>query len=116
MKHVKVSELDSKVLPKHERVYASEIWGTESGARNCVVMYNEMEGDGGAQMHTHPESEHIFYVLMGEMSVTDGNERWIVKKGESLIVPPGEPHEARATGDECHYLLVTSPPAIYKED
>jgi len=41
MKLIKVNNLKSKVLPKHERVYAKEIWGKESGAKNCVVLYNE---------------------------------------------------------------------------
>jgi len=116
MELVKVSDLDAKVLPKHERVYAREIWSESRGAEKCVVMYNEMEGDGGAEMHTHSQCEHIFYVLKGKMSVTDGKETVTVSEGESLVVPSGEPHEATGDGEDCIYLLVTAPPAVYSEE
>jgi len=116
MKLIKVNNLKSKVLPKHERVYAKEIWGKESGAKNCVVLYNEMDKTGGAEMHVHADSEHIFYVIEGEMSITDGNETYIIKAGEAAVVEPGEPHEAKGTGKvNCKYLLATSPPATFTD-
>lgn len=116
MKHIIVKNLKSYFPPKHERVYAREIWGKESKTKNCAVVYNEMEKTGGAEMHTHVNSEHIYYVIEGEMSITDGNETYIIKTGEAAVVEPGEPHEAKGTGrGDCRYLIVISPPVTFTD-
>ena len=50
------------------------------------------------------------------MSITDGNETYIIKAGEAAVVEPGEPHEAKGTGrEDCRYLIVVSPPVTFSD-
>jgi len=76
-----------------------------------------MLAHGGAEMHVHQDSEHVFYVLKGELQVDDGKTKKVVTKGQALIVEAGEPHQVTGTGSmDCEYLLVTCPPAIFSHD
>jgi quercetin dioxygenase-like cupin family protein len=73
---------------------------------HCVML-----ASGGAEMHTHPESEHLFYVLRGELKVTNGKETLIVPARQALVIEPNEPHQVTGNGRmDCEYLSITSPP------
>jgi mannose-6-phosphate isomerase-like protein (cupin superfamily) len=78
-------------------------------AGGLTVAYNFMEPDGGAEMHTHEDQNHVFYVLAGEMKVFDGTREQVVPQGSALVVKAGEAHQVTGTGKRpCEYLLVTS--------
>jgi len=81
MRIVQVGGLPVTVLPQHHEVFAREIWGPATGGKKVTVLHNVMLAHGGADMHTHPDSEHIFYVLTGEMKVSDGKQTVILTAG-----------------------------------
>jgi len=105
---IDVSSLISNVPNKHYNLHASKIAALDS-CDGLTVTYNFMEPNGGAEIDTHENKNHVFYVLEGEMQVYDGNTRQLVPKGSALIVNAGEVHQITATGKmHCIYLLVTS--------
>lgn len=111
MKKVDVGAIKPVVLPKHSEVFAREIWGPLSGGKNCCVVHNVMLAYGGAEMHTHDETEHIFYILRGELKVYDGEKTSVFTAGDSFVIEAGEPHEITGTGRmDCEYLAISSPP------
>ena len=74
MRVIEVGGIRTNVLPKHHDVFAREIRGPESGDKKVTVLHNVLLAHGSAEMHVHPESEHIFYVLRGELQVSDGKK------------------------------------------
>lgn len=117
MKEIKVGAIKTKVLPMHKEVFAREIWGPASKGKNVTVLHNYMLASGGAEMHIHEQNEHIFYVLKGELRVSNGNENLVISAGNSLVIEAGEPHEVRGTGNsDCEYICITSPPVIWNTD
>jgi mannose-6-phosphate isomerase-like protein (cupin superfamily) len=114
MRIVQVGALPVTVLPQHHEVFAREIWGPATGGKKVTVLHNVMLAHGGAEMHTHPDCEHIFYVLVGELKVTDGKQTVIVAAGQGLVIEAGEPHQVTGTGNmDCQYIAITSPPVVW---
>jgi quercetin dioxygenase-like cupin family protein len=115
MKVIQIGSLTPEVRPQHYEVFAREVFGPRTGGHNLVMSYCVMLATGGAEMHTHPESEHVFYVLRGELKVTNGKETFIVPAHEALVIEPNEPHSVTGTGRmDCEYLSITSPPVKRK--
>jgi hypothetical protein len=58
----------------------------------------------------HTREDEAFFVLVGELEVTVGDEVFILRPGDSLMAPRDIPHQLRDSGDaENHYLLMFSP-------
>jgi hypothetical protein len=52
----------------------------------------------------------VYFVLAGELEVNVGEERFVLKPGDTLMAPRDIPHQLRNSGNvENHYLLVFSP-------
>ena len=63
--------------------------------------------------HTHTREDEAYFVLIGELEVTVGEEVFILKPGDSLMAPRDIPHQLRNSGNvENHYLLMFSPPGF----
>jgi mannose-6-phosphate isomerase-like protein (cupin superfamily) len=55
--------------------------------------------------HSHPETDELFLVLHGSMSIAFKDREIPLSEGEMLIVPAGIEHKPLAT-EECHILLI----------
>jgi mannose-6-phosphate isomerase-like protein (cupin superfamily) len=55
--------------------------------------------------HQHEETDEVFLVLEGEMSILLRNGRVDMKAGDLYVVPRGVEHKPVAA-QECHVLLV----------
>jgi mannose-6-phosphate isomerase-like protein (cupin superfamily) len=55
--------------------------------------------------HSHPETDELFLVLVGEMVIDfrEGESR--LSAGDMVIIPKGVSHRPRAS-DECHIVLI----------
>jgi quercetin dioxygenase-like cupin family protein len=60
MRIVNVGSLPTAVRPQHHEVFAREIWGPSVGGKKVTVTHSVMLAGGGAEMHVHPDSEHVF--------------------------------------------------------
>jgi uncharacterized cupin superfamily protein len=64
----------------------------------------------GVPRHTHTREDEAYFVLAGELEVIVGDEKFVLRAGDTLMAPRGIPHQLRNSGDaENHYLLVFSP-------
>ncbi len=71
--------------------------GRQDGAPNFSIRVFTLEPGGHTPHHSH-ESEHLNYILEGEGEIMDGNTPRAVRKGDYLLVEPGEHHQYRNTG------------------
>jgi len=70
------------------------------------------EPGGRSIFHSHPHSEHVLYILEGQLTVVDGTKNEATAfQGEALYVPANEGHMAKNRGSvPTRYLAVTAPP------
>jgi mannose-6-phosphate isomerase-like protein (cupin superfamily) len=68
------------------------------------------EPGGRTPWHHHGHAHEMFFVLSGEGKSVCNGEEIPLKKGESLIVRPGNDHEIVNTGSEKLYCLTLMVP------
>ena len=57
-------------------------------------------------LHLHGNSDEVIYVLSGSCEQRVGDETVILKAGDTLRIPAGVPHQAKALGNEPFKSLV----------
>ncbi|XRO77730.1 cupin domain-containing protein [Methanocaldococcus sp. 10A] len=67
-------------------------------------------------LHKHHKSEEIYYILEGKGLMTLGDEKFEVKKGDAIIIPPKTPHKIENIGDVPLKILCCSFPPYSHED
>jgi len=67
-------------------------------------------------LHKHNTSEEIYYILEGEGLMTLGDEKFNVKKADSICIPPGTPHQIKNIGDIPLKILCCCSPAYSHDD
>src|SRR5262245_38365694 len=83
--------------------------GADSGGAYCLLEVGLAPGMS-VPRHTHTREDEAYFVLVGELEVTVGDEVFILRPGDSIMAPRDIPHQLRNSGDaENHYLLVFSP-------
>ena len=89
-----------KVIPEEAlpfSVIAREFVGEEHGASVTFLLVDAPPGTGPSS-HRHPYEE-IFIVQEGEATFFLGEESRVVHAGEVVVVPAGQPHAFKNTGD-----------------
>ena len=98
--------------PDHTGVTSQEIAGKLVGAKMCEVKLGVYESGGRSIVHSHSHSEHVLYILEGQLTMIDGakNEA-TASAGQALYVQAGEVHMAENRGAaRTLYIAVTAPP------
>ncbi|XRP97739.1 cupin domain-containing protein [Methanocaldococcus sp. 16A] len=67
-------------------------------------------------LHKHHKSEEIYYILEGKGLMTLGDEKFEVKKGDAICIPPKTPHKIENIGDVPLKILCCSFPPYSHED
>lgn len=60
---------------------------------------------GAFVRHKHPETDELFLVVSGEMTLHFDDDQVLLKQGELYVVPQGVYHWPEAE-QECHILLI----------
>ena len=89
--------LDWSAVPS-EGVYPGVTRQTIQGARSTVVRYVYQPGAVFPE-HSHAE-EQTTVVLSGRITFLAEGRAIALAAGQSLLVPPNQPHSARVEGDE----------------
>jgi quercetin dioxygenase-like cupin family protein len=104
-----------KYQPKSRRDYFDVgigsvcLSGEDTGGKYCLLEVGLAPGMG-VPRHTHTREDEVYFVLAGELEVIVGEERFVLKPGDTLMAPRDIPHQLRNSGDvENHYLLLFSP-------
>ena len=69
----------------------------------------------GFPTHVHPE-EQISIVSEGEMEITVGEIRGVVRPGDVVIYPSNVPHSGRTFDQRCRLIDIFSPPRAGIQD
>ena len=67
-------------------------------------------------LHLHRVTEEIYYFTQGEGSMRLGDERFSVRAGDSIAIPPGAAHNVRNTGSVRLKILCACAPAYAHDD
>lgn len=68
-----------------------ELVGDDYGGIPASVILVDAPPGTGPRLHKHAYAE-LFFVVEGEATFTDGHEERVVRAGETVIVPPDQPH------------------------
>jgi len=71
---------------------------------------------GSTLLHRHRETEEIYYFTQGTGLMTLGAERFAVRAGDTVCIPPGTPHRLENTGEDALILLCACAPAYSHAD
>jgi len=83
--------------------------GADTGGAYCLLEVG-LAPEMSVPRHTHTREDEAYFVLVGELEVTVGDEIFILRPGDSLMAPRDIPHQLRNSSNvENHYLLVFSP-------
>jgi mannose-6-phosphate isomerase-like protein (cupin superfamily) len=64
----------------------------------------------GEVRHRHHRARQLFYVLKGGLRIERGEAVFELAAGDSLEVPPGEPHRVRNAGEaDASFLVISAP-------
>jgi quercetin dioxygenase-like cupin family protein len=98
--------------PDHIDVTSQEIAGSTVGAKSCDVKLGTYAKGAASIFHAHPHSEHVFYILKGQLTAIDeANNEITAHQQQALYIPAGEVHMVVNRGEEeAVYIAVTAPP------
>jgi mannose-6-phosphate isomerase-like protein (cupin superfamily) len=71
----------------------------ETGGEFSEGHFDLRPGGHAPRPHVHPHQEERFEVLSGSLTALVGDEERVVSAGETLVVPPGTPHQPFNRGD-----------------
>ena len=83
---------------------------TEQWSPRIVAQLNDyhfklVKLQGDFVWHSHADTDEVFVVLKGEMSIDFRDGTATLREGEMMVVPKGFEHKPRAE-EECHVMLV----------
>ena len=84
--------------------------------RNLSLAEARIPPGGETKLHRHPKSEEIYHVLEGKGLMRLGNEEFEIVPGDTILIPPGTPHNVRNTGAGVLRLLCACSPPYSHED
>ncbi|MDO4270559.1 MAG: cupin domain-containing protein [Eubacteriales bacterium] len=85
--------------PDHFGFRAAKLFGAQGELLDGSLAVIEPGGGGPRPAHTHPQRDHLFYVISGEMRIQSGDETTLVRAGEYCRVPGALPHTTDNPGD-----------------
>ena len=72
--------------------------GADSGGAYCLLEVG-LAPEMSVPRHTHTREDEAYFVLVGELEVTVGDEIFILRPGDSLMAPRDIPHQLRNSGN-----------------
>lgn len=102
----------------HSRGYSSILFKVLPRETNngLFVLEHMNLVNGGPPLHKHPHQEEYFYVISGEVHFALGDDRLVLKAGDSVLGPRGIPHTfAAVKGNPAHMLISFSPAGKMEE-
>lgn len=97
------------ILGGHYPVMA-KVAGADTNGRFSLIQLVQPQNSGPA-LHIHPEQNEWFFVISGAIGVKLGEEKIVLKAGDSLMAPKGVPHAYVTLGAQDAHLLFFFDPA-----
>jgi mannose-6-phosphate isomerase-like protein (cupin superfamily) len=67
-------------------------------------------------LHKHHKSEEIYYIMEGKGMMTISDNKFEVKKGDTICIPPGAPHQIENINNIPLKILCCCSPPYSHED
>ena len=83
----------------------SEHWSPKIIAQMNDYHFKLVKFQGEFVWHDHKDTDEVFIVLDGEMTIHLRNDDVSVKNGEMIVIPKGEKHKTSAK-NECRAMVV----------
>lgn len=80
-------------------------------SNGLLIIENTFRAKGGPARHLHYDQDEWFYAVEGEFIIEVGQEKLIMKPGDSLLAPRQVPHVWAYVGDTIGRMLITFMPA-----
>ena len=110
---VRVEDVRGICPPNYEKTDSRPLISPKiTDVKNFVMIYNEIEEQGGVKMHEHA-AEHGYFVMEGKMLLCIGKEEKEVEAeaGTAIYIPSDVPHSFRSIGkDKLRLIMIYSPP------
>lgn len=72
---------------------------------------------GGTTLrHLHRESEEIYHIMQGTGTMRLGAAEFAIRRGDTITIAPGTPHNVTNTGGEALKILCACHPPYSDED
>jgi mannose-6-phosphate isomerase-like protein (cupin superfamily) len=68
------------------------------------------------RMHLHRAAEEIYHITQGTGKMRLGKAEFDIRRGDTIVIPPGTPHNVTSDGDEALKILCVCHPAYADED
>ena len=94
-----------KVNLHHQLSLFSEHWSPRIIAEMNDYQFKLVKVKGEFTWHTHEDTDEVFLVLEGEMSIAFRDQTVLLSQGEMLVVPRGVEHKPFAE-QECKVMLI----------
>ena len=85
----------------------------ECGTPNFSFRVFTIEPGGHTPLHNHP-FEHLNYVIEGNGAVVSKDRETKLKKGDFVMIPPGETHQYKNTSKSGELILICAVPKEYE--
>ncbi len=83
---------------------------------SLFVIEHQNLSKGGPPVHIHLHQDEWFYVMEGEVVFQVGDQRKVLRSGESILGPRMIPHGFSAVGEKPGRMLIAFTPAGKMED
>jgi quercetin dioxygenase-like cupin family protein len=116
MMHISNLEKLSKIRPDMagaEGVYKQVPISKEHGAPHFSFRVFTIEPGGHTPYHTHA-FEHENYIIDGQGVILTGDQEHPIKKGDFVLVLPGEKHQYRNTSASQNMVMICAVPKEYE--
>jgi len=114
--HITALEEVKKIIPDMEGakgVYKQIPISKENGAPTFSFRVFTIEPGGHTPLHSHP-FEHLNYVIEGNGAVIADNQEYGVKKGDFVMILPGEVHQYRNISPSVPLVIICAVPKEYE--
>lgn len=98
-----------RISPKDTNYFAMLFDGEKDAIKNVFVVEIFTKG-GATPPNTHAGAHEFFYVLHGEGRARCGDATTPIKKGDALLLAPGNEHVIENTGPGKLYTLTVMTP------
>ena len=75
-----------------------------------------IEAGATTRLHIHLRSEEIYHVTYGEGTMQLGTVEFNIRRGDTITIAPGTPHNVANSGDQPMKILCVCHPAYADED
>lgn len=89
---------------------------SQHGVKNQSLAEAIVPSGVTTQLHRHPVSEELYYILEGQGLMTLGDQRFHVGVGDTVCIRPGTAHQISANGDTDLRFLCCCSPAYSHDD